>query len=163
MRGLATLAIAFELPSDLPQRHMTVLAAFAVVLATLIVQSLTLAPLVRLLKLYGEDGLGQEFADARADLASTALKTIQGKKGQPADFWRYEFETSLAAASQGDSKALEEQRRFGLTALRAQRERLQALRTDGRVGGDAFLVLQEELDFAEVTLTPERERHIEES
>ncbi len=162
MRGLVTLATAFALPNDFPQRDMIVLTAFAVVLATLVIQGLTLAPLVRLLKLDGEDGLDQELANARADIATTALKRIHDDKGQPADFWRYEFETSLAAASQGDTKALEEQRRLGLTALRAQRERLQALRTDGRVGGDAFLILQEELDFAEVTLTPESERRIEE-
>ena len=43
------------------------------------------------------------------------------------------------------------------------RERLEALRNEQRVGTDAYLILQEELDFAEVALTRESERKIEES
>jgi CPA1 family monovalent cation:H+ antiporter len=63
----------------------------------------------------------------------------------------------------GDSGPLEEKRRLGLTAMRRQRERLEELRSKQQIGPDAFLILQEELDFAEVALTSESERHIEES
>ncbi len=38
MRGLVTLATAFALPASFPQRDLIVLTAFAVVLATLVVQ-----------------------------------------------------------------------------------------------------------------------------
>src|SRR5262249_12700683 len=38
MRGLVTLATAFALPGDFPERDLIVLTAFAVVLATLVVQ-----------------------------------------------------------------------------------------------------------------------------
>jgi CPA1 family monovalent cation:H+ antiporter len=47
--------------------------------------------------------------------------------------------------------------------MRRQRERLEELRREQRVGADAYLILQEELDFAEVALTSERERQMEES
>jgi CPA1 family monovalent cation:H+ antiporter len=47
--------------------------------------------------------------------------------------------------------------------MRRQRERLEELRSKQRIGPDAFLILQEELDFAEVALTSESERQIEES
>jgi NhaP-type Na+/H+ or K+/H+ antiporter len=164
MRGLVTLATAFALPGSFPQRDLIVLTAFAVVLATLVVQGLTVAPVVRLLKLDGEDGLAAELAEARADLAATALASLENKTGRFADHWRYAFETTrLAVTPLGDSGPLEEKRRLGLAALRRQRERLEELHSEQRVGPDAFLILQEELDFAEVALTSESERHIEES
>jgi hypothetical protein len=37
------------------------------------------------------------------------------------------------------------------------------LRNEQRIGADAYMILQEELDFAEVALTSARERQIEES
>jgi Na+/H+ antiporter len=163
MRGLVTLATALALPVSFPQRDLIVLTAFAVVLATLVVQGLTLAPLVRLLKLDGEDGLAAELAEVRADLAAAALATLEGETGRVADNWRYGFEAARAAATSGDSGPLEEKRRLGLAALRRQRERLEALRNEQRVGTDAYMILQEELDFAEVALTSESERQIEES
>ena len=46
--------------------------------------------------------------------------------------------------------------------MRRQRKRLEELRNEQRVGPDAYLILQEELDFAEVALTSESERRIEE-
>jgi monovalent cation/hydrogen antiporter len=164
MRGLVTLATAFALPADFPQRDLIVLTAFAVVLATLVIQGLTLAPLVRLLKLDGEDGLAAELAEARAGLASAALATLDGKIGRVADHWRFSFETACTAATPlGDPGALEEKRSLGLTAIRRQRKRLEELRNEQRVGADAYIILQEELDFTEVALTSESERQIEES
>jgi CPA1 family monovalent cation:H+ antiporter len=163
MRGLVTLATAFALPASFPERDLIVLTAFAVVLATLVVQGLTLAPLVRLLKLDGTDGLDTELAEARAALASVALTALDGKAGPAADHWRYGFETVRAAALSPDDPALPEKRRLGLKAIRRQREHLEELRADQRVGPDAFLLLQEELDFSEVALVGESGGHIEES
>ena len=56
----------------------------------------------------------------------------------------------------------EEKRRLGLAAIRRQRKRLEELRNEQRVGPDAYVILQEDLDFAEVALTSESERRIEE-
>ena len=163
MRGLVTLATAFALPASFPQRDLIVLTAFAVVLATLVVQGLTLAPLVRLLKLDGEDGATNELAAARAELSAAALATLEGNPGPIADHWRQSFETRRAAALTGDDAELAEKRRLGLAALRRQRERLEELRAEQRVDGDSFLILQEELDFAEVALVGEAGQHIEEN
>ncbi|GGF82444.1 sodium:proton antiporter [Azorhizobium oxalatiphilum] len=165
MRGLLTLATAFALPADFPQRDLIVLTAFAVVLATLVVQGLTLAPLVRLLKLDGEDDLDDELARVRADLASVALSSLDGQTGRVADHWRFAFEASRHAAqnSEGGDASLDEKRQLGFSALRLQRQRLETLRTEQRIGADAFLIIQEELDFTEVSLSSESDRHIEES
>ncbi len=46
-RGLLTLATSFALPLDFPNRNLIVLSAMCVVLGTLIVQGITLKPLIR--------------------------------------------------------------------------------------------------------------------
>jgi CPA1 family monovalent cation:H+ antiporter len=163
MRGLVTLATAFALPATFPERDMIVLAAFAVVLATLVVQGLTLGPLVRLLGLDGEDGLQAEIDRARAAMASQALQRFDGQSGVIADQWRYSLTARIRAIETGDEGELTEKRRLGLDAIRHQRHVLEEMRRTGHVGADAFLILQEELDFTEVTLSSEAERQIEES
>jgi len=55
MRGVVTLAAAFGLPRDFPQRPALLLAAFCVVAATLLVQGATLPALVRRLGVRGPD------------------------------------------------------------------------------------------------------------
>src|SRR5262249_23585194 len=54
MRGIVTLAAAFALPGDFPQRDLILFCAFFVVLGTLLLQGLTLRPL--LLRVRLEDG-----------------------------------------------------------------------------------------------------------
>ncbi len=42
-------------------------------------------------------------------------------------------------------------------AVHAARDRILAMRRDGRIGDDAFSVLEEELDWAELNATPRAE------
>jgi monovalent cation/hydrogen antiporter len=163
MRGLITLATAFALPQTFPQRDIIVLTAFAVVLATLVLQGLTLAPLARLLKLDGDDSLGRELASARRDLAGTALATLNGEQGREADLMRLSYQIARDGAEDGESGGAREQRDLGRRAIRRQREELETMRADHRVGADAYLILQEELDFRELALVTEDERKIEEN
>ncbi|HTH98317.1 MAG TPA: cation:proton antiporter [Stellaceae bacterium] len=164
MRGLVTLATSFALPPTFPQRDLIVLTAFAVVLATVIIQGLTLPPLIRILKLDAHDGSAAELAEARAELAKVALDALDGKTGTAADHLRYAFRAvQSSVATPPDPRPLEEKRKLGLAALRRQRERLEQLRAEYRIDPDNYLMLQEELDFQEVTLASEEERRIEES
>jgi len=164
MRGLVTLATAFALPDSFPQRDLIVLTAFAVVLATLVLQGLSLAPLVRLLRLDGDNGLDAELRDTRAELASAALVELDGKTGPAADHWRYSLETLRGGMTgDGDPASLAEKHSLGRAVMRRRRERLEQLRSEQKVGPDAFLILQEELDFFEVALSSDSERRIEES
>jgi NhaP-type Na+/H+ or K+/H+ antiporter len=163
MRGLVTLATAFALPQTFPQRDLIVLTAFSVVLATLVVQGLTLAPLVRLLKLDGEDGLSNELAEVRADLAASALETLDQRTGAAAEHWRFRFRDAVGDAGLDATRAAPDGwRAVGLAAIRRQRRRLEELRTQQRVGADAFLTVQEELDFEEVALSGDEARQMEE-
>jgi CPA1 family monovalent cation:H+ antiporter len=164
MRGLVTMATAFALPGDFPQRDLIVLTAFGVVLATLVVQGLTLVPLVRLLGLDGDNGEAMELAAARVRLAEAGLETLDGKNGRHADYLRDAYRAAIdRGGSELEEKTPADKRSLGLAAIAQQRRRLEELRAEQSIGGDSYLVLQEELDFKELALTTEEERHIEES
>ncbi len=162
MRGLVTLATAFALPSDFPQRDLITLSAFAVVLATLVVQGLTLTPLIRLLGLGSGDDREEHRAAERA-LGDAALAAVAGAEGRIADEVRRQFEIDRAAIEGGEACGNFNQRRqLKLKAITAQRERLRKLRDEDAIGAEAFERLQEELDWRELAVGPAGRRTIEE-
>ena len=65
MRGIVTLAAALALPEGFPYRDFILLTAFVVVLGTLVIQGLTLRPLLRLLRFPPDDMIGRELTRAR--------------------------------------------------------------------------------------------------
>ena len=143
MRGLVTLATAFALPDDFPQRDVVVLTAVRVVLATLVVQGFTLAPLIRRLELDRMDDPGSDLAEARRALARVGLERIDaaGARGDLTlgDLYRATSATPPAAEAR---ERLRAHRRLGLAVVEAQRRALERLRDEGRVGADAYHLLQ---------------------
>src|SRR6185295_14368905 len=65
MRGIVSLAAALALPVGFPFRDLIVFTAFSVVLGTLVLQGLTLGPLLRALDLRDDDPVGHEVVAAR--------------------------------------------------------------------------------------------------
>ena len=93
MRGIVSLAAALALPSGFPYRDLIVLTAFFVVLGTLVIQGLTLEPLLRALNLHDDDPVGREVKAAReralrAGLASFADRQFAGCGRRPAGVCR---------------------------------------------------------------------------
>jgi CPA1 family monovalent cation:H+ antiporter len=80
MRGVVSLAIAFSIPLTItgepfPARNLVLFLTFTTVIGTLVVQGLTLPPLIRLLKLPGRDAYAETLAEAQAQSeASTAAE-----------------------------------------------------------------------------------------
>ncbi|MER6344088.1 Na+/H+ antiporter [Streptomyces sp. NPDC001595] len=72
MRGVVSLAIAFSIPAtmhggeDFPGRNLILFLTFTTVIGTLVVQGLTLPPLIRLLRLPGRDLQAETLAEANA-------------------------------------------------------------------------------------------------
>ncbi|MFI8191157.1 Na+/H+ antiporter [Streptomyces sp. NPDC085946] len=73
MRGVVSLAIAFSIPLTLhdgdepfPQRNLILFLTFTTVIGTLVVQGLTLPPLIRLLKFPERDTQAETLAEANA-------------------------------------------------------------------------------------------------
>jgi CPA1 family monovalent cation:H+ antiporter len=71
LRGALTVALALGIPTDVANRDQLIAMAFGVVLFTLVVQGLTLAPLIRRLDLGARHGRG-DAADARRVSSRTA-------------------------------------------------------------------------------------------
>jgi CPA1 family monovalent cation:H+ antiporter len=164
MRGLVTLATAFALPGNFPQRDMVVLAAFAVVIATLVIQGLTLSPLISWLGLYSRDGASGELEALRGELASAALSKLDGVDLAEAELLRATFRLEhRAIRDPHESLPFEKYRKLALKAVAAQRALLEELRAENRVNIDEYNLLLEEIDWRELSVLPVEARRIEET
>jgi CPA1 family monovalent cation:H+ antiporter len=149
MRGIVSLAAALALPAAFPHRDLIVFAAFSVVLATLVIQGLTLKPLMRVLRLDDDDPVGQEVSEARGRALRAALATLADDTSSAAATVRDELTAHLAGTDlmqPRHSRHHELHRR----ALQAAREQLLALRRSGEIGDDAFHQIEEELDWLDM-------------
>ncbi|MER6224519.1 Na+/H+ antiporter [Streptomyces sp. 900105755] len=72
MRGVVSLAIAFSIPltvhggAPFPQRNLILFLTFTTVIGTLVVQGLSLAPLIRLMNFPARDAQAETLAEANA-------------------------------------------------------------------------------------------------
>ncbi|TCU29220.1 sodium/hydrogen exchanger family protein [Rhizobium azibense] len=163
MRGLVTLATAFALPSDFPQRDTVVLTAFAVVLATLVIQGLTLSPLIRWLGLDGRAAGAEELRARRAQITRAGIRALEDQTGPEAELLRGKFLIEQQALfSVAGPSSLETYRKLALGSIAAQRMELERLRSDNELNVDEYNLLLEEIDWKELAVLPLEERKIEE-
>jgi CPA1 family monovalent cation:H+ antiporter len=165
MRGIVTLAAAFALPETLangtpfPYRDLILLTAFCVVLGTLTLQGLTLRPLIQRLKFDEDDPVVREVTQARIAAYRAALGTLDGDASDEAKLLRKELSRSLTQA-EGDQDGVGFETPLDLLRLRgieAARRAAYELRRSGDIGDDAYHVLEEEFDWAEMSAgTPGR-------
>ena len=155
MRGLVTLATALSLPASFPERDLIVLSAFAVVLGTLVLQGLTLRPLIRLLSFPPDRSFAQEVAAARLHLLDAAVQSIADRDDGNAARIREAYEEERKIAEAGDhpreSSEFDALRRLTIAAKRAK---LAELRSEGVIDDDVFHALEQELDWAELAVSP---------
>jgi CPA1 family monovalent cation:H+ antiporter len=149
MRGIVTLAAALALPEGFPFRDLILLTAFSVVLATLVAQGLTLRWLLGRMRLPEDDSVEREVELARAETARAALGALDGAPERLRE--KYEARLLRPAAGGGDGGRLAAMQG---AAVEAQRRRLDALRSDGRIGDTAFHLIEEEIDLLELAADP---------
>jgi CPA1 family monovalent cation:H+ antiporter len=153
MRGIVTLAAALALPSGFPSRDLILLTAFSVVLGTLTIQGLTLAPLLAALDLQDNDPVGRELGVARERALRAGLESIGQDQSPAADAVREEFSAHLASpaadAAGGDASRSAHSEIHG-RAIQAARQAVLAMRTSDEIGDDAFHLMEEELDWLEM-------------
>ncbi|MBN9270858.1 MAG: sodium:proton antiporter, partial [Mesorhizobium sp.] len=155
MRGLVTLVVAFALPANFPGRDPIVLAAFAVVLGTLVLQGMSLKPLLRLLNFEPDTTVDREVAQARVAVMQAALDVLSRKTSAAAAVVREQYEAQrLVAESPGDAQAATEYDRLRLYAINRQRDTLEELRRNGTIGDEAYHRLEEEIDWQELAASP---------
>ena len=173
MRGTLTIAAALALPTTggdgapFPYRDLILVTAFGVVLGTLVVQGLTLRPLLLRLGLEDDDTVEREVRLARAETLRAAVDAIAASPdAETASLVRHRYELQsrrakeeLAVADHGKAPVagITRERDADAAVVRAataaQRRRLVALRADGTIGDTAFQRVEEELDWAELDWT----------
>jgi NhaP-type Na+/H+ or K+/H+ antiporter len=155
MRGIVTLAAAYALPEGFPYRDLILLTAFAVVLGSLVIQGLTLRPLISALRLKDDNPVAAEVGRARAVAYRAALKEVDGDASEEAEILRLEYRALLLSAegdpargvATGELPADPLRRR----AIAAARRSILRLRESEEIGDDAFHQLEEEFDWRELS------------
>jgi CPA1 family monovalent cation:H+ antiporter len=159
MRGIVTLAAALALPIDMngtgfPFRDLIVLTAFAVVLGTLVIQGLTLGPLLRTFDLRDDDPVEREIATARERALKAGLATFDGMDSEAARAVRQEFASHLRQGRGEIADAEANHERIHQSALAAARQTILEMRAREEIGDDAFHRLEQEFDWMEMANAP---------
>jgi CPA1 family monovalent cation:H+ antiporter len=162
MRGVITLAAAFTLP-EIVHRDLLIWLAFAVIVATLVVQGLTLAPLARWLRIPGDDPKADALAYAAVH--HEAIKAALLRLDEEADGAPPEVVDQLRRAAERRAHAAWEQlgpseieteaqayRRLRREMLATERQVLRQARNDGRIPEHTMQEAERRLDLEESML-----------
>lgn len=171
MRGIVSLSAALALPLVLPDgtafphRSLVICLAFAVILFTLVVQGLTLPPLIRLLHQGADWSPVEEERLAREAMTRAGLVeidrfgTTEALPDDVRDPLRSEYQIRIKcvdprqlAFTSADNLAL----RLRRSVVRAERRELIRLWRDETIGADVLQSLQRELDYEEARLNGRR-------
>ena len=168
MRGVVSLAAALALPIDFPERDLVIFLTFAVILATLVGQGLSLPFLVAHLGI--EDGAaaaGQKEAYARGVTAEAATARLEDLAAE----WpghlelidtlraQYDHQTHHAdlrrdgnGADEAAEQELIEHRQIRMAVLTAEREALLGLRERGAIPDEIHRRVERDLDLEELRM-----------
>src|SRR5712692_9685143 len=172
LRGAVTLAAALALPlttrsgAPFPERAFLIYLAFCVILATLVLQGLSLPLVIRLLHLEDDGSAAKEETKARIYAADAALARLEELVGE--DWVRedtaerlrglYGFRQSrFSARFDADDDGAIEQRSQNYQRLRrelldAERQAVVQLRGQGKINDDVMNIVQRDLDLEDARL-----------
>src|SRR5918995_3947594 len=170
MRGAVSLAAALAVPVTIEGerfdvRDLILFITFAVLLATLVVQGLTLGPLIRALRLKdeGNEGTLMELR-ARLEGARAALKRLerlcddervpQGAREQMREHYegrirRYEDGIEAGGATEEYAQSSEAWRNWRRDLIGAEREAIISLRDSGDISPEVMRRVERDLDLEE--------------
>jgi CPA1 family monovalent cation:H+ antiporter len=166
MRGAVSLAAALALPLDFPMRNLILFLTFAVILATLVLQGLTLPTLIR--RLHFHDDGAEQREELRARLAATHAALDRLDELAVEDWTRedtvqrlhnlYEFRRRRLKERAGiwEDGGAEDQslayQRLVRELLQAQRQAIVVLRNQGQISNDVMHRIERELDLEDTRL-----------
>ena len=167
MRGIVSLAAALALPVQIangapfPYRDLIIFLTFVVIAVTLVVQGLSLTPLIRVLKVGTDWSAHEEERRARLAMgraAQVAIDEVTGQREAPPELVeriRAEFAEKMKLVMPQElvlSHDTDHARRLRLAAFRAQRRELIIVWRDNQISDDVLHLLEEELDYQESRL-----------
>lgn len=165
MRGVIALAAAVSLPQTVaaggpfPHRDLIVFLSFSAILVTLVLQGLTLPPLIRALGLGGASGSKCEEQEARRLVLQSAIERLEEiRQADPSgladlqDDLERDYQHRLAGvAEQGrDAAHAEHYSRYldvSRELLDVERQTALRLRDQGRITDEALREIERELDL----------------
>jgi monovalent cation/hydrogen antiporter len=162
MRGVVTLAVALTLPAQMPGRDLMLVAAFAVILVTVVVQGASLGWLIRLVRPVDTDppaamGLAAaEAAVARAKRAEVEVKAhaADGALIHPQLLEEYRRRARATERYAGDASAsmpgIRAHFDVVLDAVAAGRAELVRLHRKGMIEDEVLHDLERDLDLEEL-------------
>ena len=172
MRGVVSLAAALALPMNVQGRELILFLTVVVIAATLIVQGLTLPPLIRWLGVKDDGEVEREELEARlrANQAASDALARREQKGdlKPEEMdalerLRVEYDDRLKQLQSYQDGESSEERIFStaynelsLQALEAERETILKLRNEDLINDEALRNIQRDLDYAEARLRRQR-------
>jgi CPA1 family monovalent cation:H+ antiporter len=166
MRGAVSLAAALALPPSTPQRDLVVFLTFAVILATLVLQGLTLPAVIRGLGVHGDDDEQHEELRARLAATQAALARLEELANEEwtrnetvermTGMYDYRRRRLKARAGKIEDDGYEDRsvayQRMVREVLEAQRSAVVALRNDGTISNDVMHRIERELDLEDQRL-----------
>jgi Na+/H+ antiporter len=163
MRGVVTLAVALTLPATLPGRDFMLVAAFAVILVTVLLQGTTLGALIRMLGIVEDEPSEANLSASEAELAmiKAQKKAVEklaydndGKLIHPQLLERYTRRAAAATSYAGNESEHEGHinAHFDviLAAVAAGRSELLRMRQAGDIDDETLHSLERDLDIEEV-------------
>ncbi len=167
MRGAVSLAAALALPGNFEQRDLLIFLTFAVIFVTLVLQGLTLPPLIRWLGVI-DDGTEEEHEELKARLVATKAALARIEELRAEDWTRddtlermqrmYEYRKRRLAARAGkiEDDGFEDRSFAYQTIVRevleAQRTEIVRLRNAGTISNDVMHRIERELDLEDERL-----------
>jgi len=163
IRGGDSLVIALALPftglygAPLPYRDAIIFITFVIILITLVAQGLTLAPLIRILRIAGGNEEDEEERHARRISLRAAADAIDHFAAEGAGELASAAELRQIAADRlqaldSPASTVSTQLRPRLAMLKAAREAVIDLRDRGEIGDAVMRQLQNEFDHEEILL-----------
>jgi CPA1 family monovalent cation:H+ antiporter len=167
MRGIVSLAAALALPLTLdggalfPGRDLIIFLTFVVIAVTLVVQGLSLALLIRTLRVGTDWSEHEEEQHARFALGKAAIAAIdelaakESVAAEIAERIRAEFAEKIRIAPPGShvlSSGANVAMRLRSAAIRAERQELIRIWRENRISDDVLHHLEEDLDYQESRL-----------
>jgi CPA1 family monovalent cation:H+ antiporter len=175
MRGVVSLAAALAIPltmdgtpdgAPFPYRDLILFLTFIVILATLVLQGLSLPPLIRWLGVKDDGSSEKEEREARLKANQTALARLGEIGGRnPANAGalrrlRAEYEDHIRQAEGAGRKSAgaplrlfsSEYERLSIEALQVERQTILQLRNESVISDEVLRRIQRDIDLAEARL-----------
>jgi Na+/H+ antiporter len=170
MRGVVSLAAALAIPltaqnaAPFPGRNLILFLTFSVILGTLVLQGLTLAPIIRWLKIEDDGEFEKEELNARLKANEAALarlnelSTTAPLDSDAVQRLRTEYEDRLRQVHASDAAGSvsplfsSDYQRLAYEALQVERKIIIQLRNSRVIGDDVLRRIQRDIDLAEARL-----------